>query len=87
MGKTWKLAKHGGLILKSKIEGNFAFHWQVGGVGFVALGNEEKAKENRGAENGACLLGFVFGGMRGRDGVKIGFSNNGRRGQPVDGAG
>lgn len=82
-----ELAKHGGLFLKSKIEGNFAFHWQVGGAWFVALGNEEKAKENSGAENDACLLGFVLGGLRRRNSVKIlRFSNGRQRGQSVDGA-
>lgn len=74
------------MLLKSKIEGNFVFHWQVGGVWFVALYNEERAKENSGAGNGACLLGFVLGGLRRRNGAKIGFSNGGQRGQPVDGA-
>lgn len=80
-----ELAKHGGLFLKSKIEGNFAFHWQVGDAWFVALGNEEKAKENSGAENDACLLGFVLGGLRRRNSVKIlRFSNDRQRGQSVD---
>ena len=66
-----ELAKHDGMLLKSKIQGNFAFPWQVGDAWFVVLCNEERAKENSGAENGDCLLGFVLGRLRRRDGAKI----------------